>query len=118
MTNIEIEKIPLIQIEVNYNSELPIPVHVTSLLIARVESEAASQLISPAMRRRLQSQVLTIKLPSPGGGQRLKRLGGPGFDFAPVIDKVTARNLVKVNGQFSQSYHRMMGWDRKSIANS
>lgn len=46
---------------------------------------------SALMVRRLQSQVLTIKLPSPGGGQSLKRLGGPGVDFTRVIERVTAR---------------------------
>ena len=62
------------------------------------------------MRRRLQTQVLTIKLPSPGGGQRLKRLGGPGFDFTNVIDKVTARNLVNVNGtKYYEGLHIIWG---------
>ena len=62
------------------------------------------------MRRRLQTQVLTIKLPSPGGGQRLKRLGGPGFDFINVIDKVTARNLVNVNGtKYCEGLHIIWG---------
>lgn len=62
------------------------------------------------MRRRLQTQVLTIKLPSPGGGQRLKRLGGPGFDFTNVIDKVTARNLVNVNGtKYCEGLHIIWG---------
>ena len=69
----------------------------------RVESEAASKSISPTTRRRLQRQVLTIKLPSPGGGQRLKCLGGPGHDFTATIERVTARNLV--NNETTIFYH-------------